>query len=101
MVNLSLDRTEKQSTIDDRNNVDLTASKIILIPIMKYSDDQEEKDDHSPYYWSEVEMRDDYTEQSDILNDESKNEEIRRSNTTLFVTGRTEMQHLVEALNNF
>jgi hypothetical protein len=29
---------------------------------MKLSDDQDEQDDVSPYYWSEVETGEDYTE---------------------------------------
>jgi hypothetical protein len=53
------------------------------------------------YYSSEVETWDEYTEQSDILIDESENEKIQRCNTTLLVTGWTEKQHPVEALNNF
>jgi hypothetical protein len=35
------------------------------------------------------------------LNDEYKNKEILRCDTTLLVTGRTERQHPLEALNNF
>jgi hypothetical protein len=49
--NLSLDRIEEQSNIDDNSNVDPT--------IMKLSDDhddQDEQDDGDPYYWSEVEI---------------------------------------------
>jgi hypothetical protein len=68
---------------------------------MEYSDDQEEKDDCGLYYLSEVEIKENYTEQSDISNDESENEKIRRSDTTLLIIGRTERQHFVEALNNF
>jgi hypothetical protein len=64
-------------------------------------DDQDEQDDGGPYYWIEVETREDYTEQSDISIDESENEEIQRCDTTLLVSGRTESQHPVEALNNF
>jgi hypothetical protein len=88
--NLSLGRTKEQSTIDDSNTVDLTASEIILTPIMEYSDDKDEKDDCDPRNWSEVKIKEDYTEQSDISNDESKNEKIQRSDTTLLVIGRTE-----------
>jgi hypothetical protein len=46
-------------------------------------------------------MGDDYTEQYDILNDESENEKIRRCDTTLVVIGRIERQHPIEALNKF
>jgi hypothetical protein len=65
---------------------------------MKLSDEQ---DDVSPYYWSEVETGEDYTEQSDFSDDKSENEKILRCDTILLVTGRTERQHPVEALNNF
>jgi hypothetical protein len=34
-------------------------------------------------------MRENYTEQYDISNDESENKKIRRSNTILLVTERT------------
>jgi hypothetical protein len=68
---------------------------------MKLSDDHDEQDDGGPYYWSEVETREDYTEQSDISIDESENEGIQRCDIILLVTGRTERQHPVEALNNF
>jgi hypothetical protein len=64
-------------------------------------DDQNEQDDGGPYYWSEVETRDVYTEQSDISIDESENEEIQRCDITLLVSGRNERKHPVEALNNF
>jgi hypothetical protein len=64
-------------------------------------DDQDEQDDSGSYYWSEVEIGEDYTEQSDISIDESENEEIQICDTTLLVTGRTERQHFIEALNNF
>jgi hypothetical protein len=47
---LSLGRTEEKSTIGGCGNIDLTVSKVILIPIMEYIDDQEEKDDHGPQY---------------------------------------------------
>jgi hypothetical protein len=53
------------------------------------------------YYSSEEEIGEDYTEQSDFSIDESENEEIQKCDTTLLVTGRTERQHPVEALNNF
>jgi hypothetical protein len=86
-VNLSLVRAEKQS------NIDLT--------VMELSDDQDEQDDVGPYDLSEVETWEDYIEQSDFSNDESENEKIQRYDTTLLVTGRTERQHPVEALNNF
>jgi hypothetical protein len=64
-------------------------------------DDQYEQDGGGPYYSSEIEIGEDYTEQSDISNDGSENEEILRCDTTLLATGRTKRQHLVEALNNF
>jgi hypothetical protein len=64
-------------------------------------DDQDEQDDGGPYYSSEEEIREDYTEQSDFSIDESKDEEIQRCDTTLLVTGRTERRHSIEALNNF
>jgi hypothetical protein len=41
---------------------------------MEFIDDHDEQDDGGPYYWSKVEIGEDYTEQSDISNDESKNE---------------------------
>jgi hypothetical protein len=50
-------------------------------------DDQDEQDDDGLYYWSEVETREDYTEQSDISIDEFENEEIQRCDTTLLVSG--------------
>jgi hypothetical protein len=62
-------------------------------------DDQDEQDDGGPYYSNEEEIEEDYTEQSDISIDESEDEEIQRCDTTLLVTGRTERQHPVEALN--
>jgi hypothetical protein len=68
---------------------------------MKFIDDYDEQDDGGLYYWSKVEIGEDYTKRSDISNDESENEEILRCDTTLLVTGRTEIQHLIEALNNF
>jgi hypothetical protein len=47
--NLSLGRTEEQSTIGCSSNIDLTTSETFA-PIMEYSDDQEEQDDCGPYY---------------------------------------------------
>jgi hypothetical protein len=76
-------------------------SEIILTLVTELSDDRNEQDDRGLHYWSEVETWEDYTEQSDISNDESENEKIWRSDTTLLVTGRTERQHPVEVLNNF
>jgi hypothetical protein len=67
---LSLGRAEKQSNIDDSSNVDP-----LVIELSDDHDDQDEKDDGGPHYWSEVETGEDYTEQSDISNDESENEE--------------------------
>jgi hypothetical protein len=64
-------------------------------------DDRDEQDDGGPCYSNEEETREDYTEQSDISIDESEDEEIQRCDTTLLVTGWTERQHPVEALNNF
>jgi hypothetical protein len=84
---LSLTRAEEQSNIDQT--------------VMKLSDDQDEQDDDGLYDLSEVETGEDYTEQSDFSNDESENEKIQICDTILLVTGRTEMQHPVEALNNF
>jgi hypothetical protein len=72
--------------------------------VMKLSDDhddQDEQDDGGSYYWSKIETWEDYTEQSDISIDESKNEKIQRCDTPLLVTGQIERQHPVEALNNF
>jgi hypothetical protein len=68
---------------------------------MELSDDRDEQDDAGMYDSSEVKTGEDYTKQSNFSNDESKNEEIQRCDTTLLVTERTERQHLVEALNNF
>jgi hypothetical protein len=84
---LSLTRAEEQSNIDQT--------------VMELSDDQDEQDDDGLYDLSEVETGEDYTEQSDFSNDESENEKIQICDTILLVTGRTEMQHPVEALNNF
>jgi hypothetical protein len=64
-------------------------------------DDQDEQDDGGPYYSNEEETEEDYTEQSDILIDESEDEKIQRCDIILLVTGRTERHHPVEALNNF
>jgi hypothetical protein len=72
-INLSLDRAEKQSNIDPT--------------IIELSDDQDEQDDTGPHDWSEIEIEEDYIEQSDVSNDESDNEEIQRCNTTLLVIG--------------
>jgi hypothetical protein len=93
---LSLGRAEEQSNIDDSSNIDPT-----IMELSDDHDDQHEQDDGGPHYWSEVETWENYIEQSDILNDESKNEEILRCDTTLLVTGPTKRQHLVVALNNF
>jgi hypothetical protein len=84
---LSLTRAEEQSNIDQT--------------VMELSDDQDEQDDDGLYDLSEVETGEDYTEQSDFSNDESENEKIQICDTILLVTGRTKMQHPVEALNNF
>jgi hypothetical protein len=86
-INLSLARAEEQSNIDQT--------------VIELSDDQDKQDDAGLYYSSEVGTREDYIEQSDFSNDESKNEEIQRCNTTLLVTGRIERQHPIKALNNF
>jgi hypothetical protein len=64
-------------------------------------DDQDEQDDGDPYYSSEEETGEDYTEQSDFSIDESEDEEIQRCDATLLVIGRTERRHPVEALNYF
>jgi hypothetical protein len=44
--------------------------------VIELSDDQDEQDDGSPYYWNEVETGEDYTERSDISIGESEDEEI-------------------------
>jgi hypothetical protein len=49
-----LGRTEEQCNIDGINSVDPT--------VMELSDDHDEQDDGGPYYWSEVETREYYTE---------------------------------------
>jgi hypothetical protein len=64
-------------------------------------DDRDEQDDGSPYYSSEEEVVEDYTKQSDTSINQSEDEKIQTFDTTLLVTGRTERQHSVEALNNF
>jgi hypothetical protein len=43
---------------------------------MELNDDHDDQDDGGPYYWSEVEIGEDYTEQSDISIGESEDEEI-------------------------
>jgi hypothetical protein len=88
--------TEEQYNIDDRSSVDPT-----VMELSDDHDDQDEQDDGGPYYSSEEETWEDYTEQSDTLIDESEDEEIQRCDTTLLVTERTERQHPVEVLNNF
>jgi hypothetical protein len=90
---LSLGRVEEQNNISGSINIDPT--------VMELSDDHDEQSDVGPHDWSEVETKEDYTEQSDFSNDKSENEEILRCDTTLLVTGRTERQHLIKALNNF
>jgi hypothetical protein len=47
---------------------------------------------------SEIETRDDYNEQYDILNDEFENEKIQRSDITLLVIGRTERKHPIKCV---
>jgi hypothetical protein len=64
----NIGRTEEQNNIDGRSSVDPT--------IMELSDDQDEQDDGGPYYSNEEKTGEDYTEQSDILIDESEDEEI-------------------------
>jgi hypothetical protein len=92
----NIGRIEEQNNINGRNNVDPT-----IMELSDDHDDQDEQDDGGPYYSNEEETWQDYTEQSDISIDESEDEEIQRCDTTLLVTGRTERQHPVEALNNF
>jgi hypothetical protein len=92
----NIDRTEEKNNIDGRSNVDTT-----VMELSDDHDDQDEQDDGGPYYSSEEEIREDYTEQSDFSIDESEDEEIQRCDTTLLVTGRTERRHPIEALNNF
>jgi hypothetical protein len=76
-----LGRTKEQSNIDGSSSVDLT-----VIELSDDHDDQDEQDDGGPYYWSEIEILEDYTEQSDISIDESEDEEIQICDTTLLVT---------------
>jgi hypothetical protein len=67
----NIGRTEVENNIDCRSSVDPT--------IMKLSDghdDQDEQDDGGPYYSSEEETGEDYTEQSDFSIDESEDEKI-------------------------
>jgi hypothetical protein len=65
--NLSLSRTKEKNNINDSSNVDPTVMKL-----SDDHDDQDEQDDGGPYYWSEIETREDYTEQSNISIDESE-----------------------------
>jgi hypothetical protein len=51
--NLSLGMIKEPSNIGDCSNV---ASKIILTLMIEFSDDQEEKNDIDPDYFSEVEI---------------------------------------------
>jgi hypothetical protein len=88
-----LSRTEEQSNIDGGSSVDPT--------LMELSDDHDDQDDGGPYYWSEVKIGEDYTEQSSISIGESEYEKIQRCDKTLLVTERTEIQYPVEVLNNF
>jgi hypothetical protein len=92
----NIDRTEGQYNIDDKSSVDPT-----VMELSDDHDDHDEQDDGGPYYSSEEETGEDYIEQSDTSINESEDEEIQRCDTTLLVTGRTERQHAVEALNNF
>jgi hypothetical protein len=48
--NLSLGRTEEPSAISDGSNISFAASKVILIHIVEYSDDQEEEDNRGQHY---------------------------------------------------
>jgi hypothetical protein len=89
----NLSRIKEQSDIDGGSSIDPT--------VMKLSDDHDDQDDGDPYYSSEVETGEDYTEQSDISIGESEDKEIQICDTTLLVTERTERQHPVETLNNF
>jgi hypothetical protein len=92
----NIGRTEEQNNIDDRSSVDPTTMEL-----SDDHDDHDEQDNGGPYYSNEEVTWEDYTEQSDISIDESKDEKIQRCDTTLLVTGRTERQHPVEPLNNF
>jgi hypothetical protein len=67
----NIGRTEKQNNIDGRISVDPT-----IMELSDDHDDHDEQDDGDPYYSSEEEIGEDYTEQSDISIDESEDEEI-------------------------
>jgi hypothetical protein len=92
----NIGNTEEENNIDGRSSVDP-----MVMELSEGHDDQDEQDDGGPYYSSEEETREDYTEQSDFSIDESEDEEIQRCDNTLLVTGRTERRHPIEALNNF
>jgi hypothetical protein len=92
----NIGRTEEQYNIDDKSSVDPT-----VMELSDDHDDHDEQDDGGQYYSSEEKTGEDYIEQSDTSINESEDEEIQRCDTTLLVTGRTERQHAVEALNNF
>jgi hypothetical protein len=53
----NIGRTEKENNIDDRSSVDP-----MIMELSDGHDDQDEQDDGGPYYSSEEETREDYTE---------------------------------------
>jgi hypothetical protein len=97
-TNLTLVISEYTSTID----IDNSSNVNILSHVIEnnYDDNDDEENDIGPDYLTGLETGEDYTEDYDILDNDSEIEKPQRTNNTLLVTGRTKRHHPVKALNN-
>jgi hypothetical protein len=97
-TNLTLGISENTSTVD----IDSGSNVNILSPIIEnnYDDNDDEENDISLDHLTGLETREEYTNDSDILDNNFEIEKAQRTDNTLLVTNRTERHYPVEALND-
>jgi hypothetical protein len=90
-TNLTLGISENTSTIDIEGGINVN----ILSSVIKNNDDDNDDEENNidPDHLTELEIKEDYTEDSDILDNDSEIEEAQRTNNTLLIIGRIERHH--------
>jgi hypothetical protein len=95
---LTLGISENTSIIDIDSGTNINILSYIIEN--NYDDNDDEENDISLDHLTGLETREDYTEDSDILDNGFEIEEPQRTYNTLLVTDRTERHHSVETLND-
>jgi hypothetical protein len=92
-LTLGISKNTSTADIDNDSNVDILS----LVIENNYDDNDDEKNDIIPDHLTVLETSEDYTEDSDILDNDY---EIDKPEEALLVTSRTERHHPEEVLND-